>query len=167
MYVATENSRVIGYSETALDYCNEPVSNWEDVADQFNDGMEGIYVRNGIATFEPTERDNEVIAERTAKAQREAKLAAIVDSYSETFVQSDKLGQLWKIVKLGEVEILREYVPDPDPHGTADNPFDYAAGVVLFPNAYYMHEGVRYVFVGVTQRTAVDWATDSADMEEF
>lgn len=100
-------------------------------------------------------------------AQRESMLENIAKAYTVTTLPSDKLGQLWKVTKLGEVEIMREYVPDPNPYGTADFPFIYEAGSLLLPNHYYTHDGVRYVFVGVTQRTAIDWATDSADMEQF
>lgn len=83
MYVATENSRVVGYSEAELSYCNEPVSNWEDVADKFNDGMEGIYVRDGIATFEPTEADIERIAEREAESDKREIMDALPDAVAD------------------------------------------------------------------------------------
>lgn len=83
-YVKTnENGKVIGASNIELEYCNEPVSNWADVADKFNDGMEGIYVRDGIATFEPTERDQEIIAEREAANDKREIMDALPDAIAE------------------------------------------------------------------------------------
>lgn len=63
--------------------------------------------------------------------------------------------------------VVWTFEPDPEAKGTPDNPYGYAAGVPLIPNAYYMHEDVRYVFVAVHGRTATDWATDGPDMEPF
>mgnify|MGYP003293571919 CR=1 FL=1 len=41
---------------------------------------------------------------------------------------------------IGKTELVGE--------GTADNPFKWYDGIELIPNAYYTHNGVRYVWMG-------------------
>lgn len=62
--------------------------------------------------------------------------------------------------------LLGSLYPTPDAIGTADNPIIWVAGVRLIPNAYYLYQNERYVYMGAEERYAGDtW--DGADMEEF
>lgn len=40
--------------------------------------------------------------------------------------------------------------------GTAEDPFVWAVGIELIPNAYYTHEGVRYVWMGKAGTATAD-----------
>lgn len=76
-----------------------------------------------------------------------------------------KIGYKWQPVYSG-MAFGWELVADPDAVGTADNPIIWVAGVRLIPNAYYLYQNVRYVYMGAEERYAGDtW--DGADMEEF
>lgn len=76
-----------------------------------------------------------------------------------------KLGYKWQPTYNGNAFVW-ELVPDPDAIGTADNPIYWTAGVRLLPNAYYLYQNVRYVYVGTDEGYAGDtW--DGTDMEEF
>ncbi len=65
---------------------------------------------------------------------------------SET-VQSDKIGYDWHNIYVGDVLVRQEYVEQEHPTGTVDNPIVYAEGVPLINNAYYLKDGVLYVWM--------------------
>ena len=76
---------------------------------------------------------------------------------SET-VQSDKLGFDWRNIYVGDVLVRQEYVEQEHPTGTVDNPIVYAEGVPLINNAYYLKDGVLYVWM----EEWVKWEADDA-----
>lgn len=95
-------------------------------------------------------------------------LAAIPTNAPEGTTGTDlpfKLGYKWKPAYNGNA-FAWELVPDPDAIGTADNPIIWVAGVRLIPNAYYLYQNVRYVYMGAEEGYAGD-AWDGTDMEEF
>lgn len=75
-----------------------------------------------------------------------------------------KVGYKWQPLYNGSA-FGWELVPDPDAVGTADNPVIWVAGVRLIPNAYYLHDDVRYVYTGEIGRAGETW--DETTMEEF
>lgn len=97
--------------------------------------------RDFDAYFEP---------ERTAEQRIESLESAVADLsglVTTTTAQSDKLGCDWKITKVGNMEVLREYVEQENPRGVKDNPFEYYDGVELIDNAYYMKDGKLQVYM--------------------
>lgn len=97
-----------------------------------------------------------------AKAVREtmdanAATAAMVEAaggIKTTITQSDKLGYDWENFYVNEVLVRQVYIEQENPVGTEDNPIPWAADVLLFPNFYYTHEGVRKVWTGKSGVTA-------------
>lgn len=91
----------------------------------------------------------EEIAEREQAAQeaarreeREKLLLTLSEAFSETYEPSDKEGFLFKVVKLGDVEIMREYVTDPDydpesEDGSYLKPFKYIDGMEVIEAKWY------------------------------
>ena len=61
--------------------------------------------------------------------------------------QSDKLGYDWENVYVGEVLVRQEYIEQADPAGTESNPIEYAEGVPLINNAFYLKDGKKYVWM--------------------
>lgn len=91
-------------------------------------------------TFNSVEEYQAFTIERAAK--REAMFASIEKTFTETVIPSDKLGQLWKVTRLGDVEIMREYVPDPGydpdaPDGTFIKPYAFAPGMTVELGKFY------------------------------
>lgn len=84
---------------------------------------------------------------------------------SQKITQSDKLGYNWVENYIGETLVKRTYVEQTNPVGVADNPFEFAEGVMLILNAYYKYNGKRYVYVGTESKTATVW--DDSEFEEF
>lgn len=84
---------------------------------------------------------------------------------SQKITQSDKLGYNWVEDYVGETLVSQTYVEQTNPVGVADNPFEFAEGVMLIPNAYYKYNGKRYVYVGTESKTATVW--DDSEFEEF
>lgn len=80
-------------------------------------------------------------------------------------VQSDKLGYDWLQTLINDIVVRSEYVAQDNPVGVADNPIMWTAGVQLIPNAYYLYNGVRYVYMGETSTAGTTW--DATNMEEF
>ena len=68
--------------------------------------------------------------------------------------QSDKVGFDWVIYTVNTVDVRKDYVPQENPQGTADNPFAYTPGMKLIPNAFYVLDGVRKVWTGAYGVTA-------------
>lgn len=66
---------------------------------------------------------------------------------TETIEQSDKIGYDRRCYMVGEVVVKREYVEQDNPIGTADNPFEWKAGIKLIPNGYYTYNSKRYVAI--------------------
>ena len=60
----------------------------------------------------------------------------------------DELGYDWKVYTVNDVAVRKEYVAQENPAGTKDNPIDYAEGVPLINNAYYLKDGKIYVWMG-------------------
>lgn len=70
--------------------------------------------------------------------------------------QSDKLGFDWLCTEINGIVVCREYKVQDNPVGTADNPFPWSDDVPCIPNAYYVYDGVRKVWMGEPQSGA-DW----------
>lgn len=62
-------------------------------------------------------------------------------------VQSDKIGYDFNNVYVGETLVRQEYVQQENPTGTEDNPIEYADGVPLINNAFYLKDGKKYVYM--------------------
>lgn len=97
----------------------------------------------------------------TSAAQSAQKTLSTVQTLggikSET-VQSDKLGYDWQNTYVGDILVRQEYVGQEHPTGTVDNPIVYAEGVPLINNAYYLKDGVLYVWM----EDWVKWEADDA-----
>lgn len=78
----------------------------------------------------------------------EEKSIILGEMLSITREPSDKLGYDWEIYKLGDVEIRREYVENGSHQGTEDNPFTFELGIELIPNAFYLYEEEKWVWMG-------------------
>lgn len=77
-----------------------------------------------------------------------------------------KLGYKW-IPKIVNNTIVFESVRDANAVGTDKNPILFTQYVKLVPNAYYLHEDIRYVYVGLRTDNAMNWDEVKEDMEEF
>lgn len=102
---------------------------------------EEVLVYHVLTDKEIAERDKKE-RERIEAEGRNNMLFALAEAFTETFEPSDKQGQLFKVVKLGEVEIMREYVTDPDydpeaEDGTYLKPFKYTAGMEVIETKWY------------------------------
>ena len=87
-------------------------------------------------------------------AVRDGKLVQAAGGITVTEEQSDKLGFDWKIVSVNDVVVRKEYIEQTTPVGTsAENPIEYADGVPLINNAYYLVDGV----IKVWMEEWVDW----------
>lgn len=80
--------------------------------------------------------------------EAQQKLGALLELVTVRRVQSDKLGYDWRVVSIGTMEVSREYIAQEDPSGTADNPITWEDGMEPILNAYYLRDGVRYVWMG-------------------
>lgn len=83
--------------------------------------------------------------------QQIAQLKTEVKTFSQLVAtettQSDKLGYDWKITRVGNLEVKKEYTKQENPVGTRDNPIEYYDGVPLIDNAYYIKDGKRQVYI--------------------
>lgn len=77
-----------------------------------------------------------------------------------------KLGYKW-VPSIVNNNIVFESVRDANAVGTDRNPILFENYVKLVPNAYYLYEDTRYVYVGLRTDQALSWEDVSADMEEF
>lgn len=84
--------------------------------------------------------------------------------FSNRTVQSDKLGYDWIEEYLGDTLVKQTYIEQENPIGVADNPFNFAVGVQLIPNAYYIYKDERYVYIG-ENKIAKKWVAN--DFEKF
>lgn len=138
---------------------------------------------NGVIREMTTDEINEmkitaqeaVLQPTTAMLFDDDKLRLMLDSVSVTVpdaatddngvpVLPIKIGYKWQPVYSGTA-FGWELVADPNAVGTADNPIIWTAGVRLIPNAYYLHDNVRYVYMGDDGFAGDDW--DVTNMEEF
>lgn len=71
-----------------------------------------------------------------------------------TLTQSDKIGFDWLNFYVNKVLVRQEYKEQENPVGTADNPFVWEKSMALIANGFYVHDGVRKVWVGETGVTA-------------
>ncbi len=81
-------------------------------------------------------------------AIEDGKLAKDAGGIKKRREQSDKVGYDWIIYTVNGVDVRKEYVEQENPQGTADNPFPYTAELILIPNAFYILDGVRKVWMG-------------------
>ena len=93
-----------------------------------------------------------------------AKAVAAAGGIRETLEQSDKLGFDWRVFYVNNVAVKKVYVEQTEPFGTADNPIVWKEGMSLIPNAYYIHDGIRKVWMGEAGATA---AWDDENFVEF
>lgn len=138
---------------------------------------------NGVIREMTTDEINEmkitaqeaVLQPTTAMLSDDEKLRLMLDSVPVTVpdaatddngvpVLPIKIGYKWQPVYSGTA-FGWELVADPNAVGTADNPIIWTAGVRLIPNAYYLHDNVRYVYMGDDGFAGDDW--DVTNMEEF
>lgn len=66
----------------------------------------------------------------------------------EEITQSDKIGYDWRIFYVNDVVVRKDYIEQEIPYGTADNPIVWKEGMSLIPNAYYIYNNVRKVWMG-------------------
>lgn len=95
-----------------------------------------------------TEEELKWQEEAKAQAQRELNLNIISDLVHTTTEQSDKLGYIWKCIYIGDNCVKKEYIKDANAAGTIDNPIEWRSGVQLIPNAYYLYDYKKYVYIG-------------------
>lgn len=86
---------------------------------------------------------------------------AIVDTVNEAGgirktepVQSDKLGYDLVHYYVNDILVRSVYVEQENPSGTAKNPIVWEPEMKLIQNAYYVHNGVRKVWMGQGSITA-------------
>lgn len=103
---------------------------------------------------------DKIVADHTTAVKIE-KLGGL----SQKITQSDKLGYNWVGDYIGETLVKQTYVEQENPIGVADNPFKFAEGIMLIPNAYYAYNGKRYVYVGDENKIATVW--NENEFEEF
>lgn len=79
-----------------------------------------------------------------------------------------KLGQKWVPVVNGNT-ISYQLVQDPDALGIESRPFIFFDGEEnqLYPNAFYIHGGIKFVYVGIDIKSVVSWEECSEDMETW
>ena len=103
---------------------------------------------------------DKIVADHTTAVKIE-KLGGL----SQKITQSDKLGYNWVEYYVGETLVSQTYVEQEHPVGVADNPFEFAKGIILIPKPYYTYKGKRYVYIGTESKTATGW--DDSEFEEF
>ena len=103
---------------------------------------------------------DQIVADHTTAVKIE-KLGGL----SQKITQSGKLGYNWVEDYIGETLVKQTYVKQDNPVGIADNPFEFAEGIILIPNAYYTYNDKRYVYIGTESKTATVW--DDSEFEEF
>lgn len=78
----------------------------------------------------------------------------IIDAVAEaggikhTITPSDKVGYDWKNYYVNEILVRQVYVLQAVPVGTESNPYTWTATTVMVPNAYYVHNDERKVWMG-------------------
>ncbi len=107
---------------------------------------------------------NAIQAQKDKEAQEQA-LSHLASLIQVDTTLSDKLGYLWKYTYVGNVCVSKEYVKDPDAVGTAGNPIAWKPGVQLIPNAFYVYNNVRYVYVGEASEAGNEF--DYSNFEEM
>lgn len=107
----------------------------------------------------------EILFDKIKKSKIISDKIKALGGLSQKITQSDKLGYNWVEDYVGETLVKQTYVEQTNPVGVAGNPFEFAEGVMLIPNAYYTYNGKRYVYTGTESKTATVW--DSNEFEEF
>jgi hypothetical protein len=82
----------------------------------------------------------------------------------EEITQSDKIGYDWRVIYVNDIAVRKEYIEQEIPYGTADNPIVWKEGMSLIPNAYYIYNDIRKVWMG-EEGVIVSW--DDTDFVEF
>lgn len=101
-----------------------------------------------------------IIREKMDKNQEVVDMVKAAGGITVTTEQSDKLGFDWKIYAVNNVVVRKDYMPQENPVGTADNPIMWMADMRLIPNGYYTHDGVVKVWTGEFG-IAADWNDDA------
>lgn len=141
------------------------------------DGMADVFLRQNVhqetdedgaeiwtaeeAQFRTSKTRDEIVKDfdsyftpQLTTEQQIAQLQADVKTFSRLVTtettQSDKLGYDWKITRVGNLEVKKEYTKQQNPVGTRDNPIEYYDGVPLIDNAYYIKDGKRQVYMDGT-----------------
>lgn len=109
--------------------------------------------------------DFEILLDKIKKSKIISDKIKTLGGLSQKITQSDKLGYNWIEDYIGETLVKQTYVEQTNPVGVADNPFKFAEGVMLIPNAYYTYNGKRYVYISTESKTATGW--DDSEFEEF
>lgn len=116
------------------------------------DGIQSVINPDGTITAHFYLRDGQytsVVTDEVAETEKEETLALVKEygGFNTKTVQSDKLGFDWREEYLGKVLLVRTYVAQETPTGTADNPINYYDGVPLINNAYYIKDDIRQVYM--------------------
>ncbi len=87
-----------------------------------------------------------------------------VGGIREETIQSDKIGYDWHAYYVNDILVRRDYVEQETPYGTADNPIVWKEGMSLIPNAYYIYNDIRKVWMG-EEGVIASW--DDTNFVEF
>ena len=173
MFIQTnEEGRIVGVMEPYfINELGEKVS--QDTTGFFEfelpDGFDvsdihNYILKDGELVYSESEESKAMKAENEARKKREENLDTLVSLLKTSTEQSDKLGYLWNCTYVGDVCVSKEYVEDPDAKGTYDKPIEWAPGIPLIQNAYYIHDSKKYVYVGEPSSAGDIW--DASDFEE-
>lgn len=124
------------------------------------------YKLENDALFLDVDKKAEVLKEEEeadlAERERITHLNKLVESVNVTREPSDKLGFDWLVYHLGEVVFMKEYVESESHKGTEDDPFIFELGMMLTPNAFYLYNAEKWVWMG-----AAIQATEYPNEENF
>lgn len=87
------------------------------------------------------------------KAIRDGLLIRRAGGIEEDAIQSDKLGYDWKVFKVNDIIVYKEYIEQENPVGVAENPIVWVEGMTVYPNFYYTHEGIKKVWMNSKSAT--------------
>lgn len=142
-----------------------------------SDGSHSIIERELTCEEIAQQQKEEIDHITNAELSFEDKMALFVNSIPVEYPQersansgmSDKLpfklGYKWE-PKYNGTAIIWELVEDPNAIGLESNPIIFAEGMPLLPNAFYLHEDKKYVYVGITG-TATTWDEAKDYMEPW
>lgn len=115
---------------------------------------------------------HQIDSDNSYKLSPNDKLAILVNSIETILPEGAtggklpfKLGYKW-VPHYDGSAIVWELVEDPNAIGLESNPIVFAEGMPLLPNAFYLHEDKKYVYVGLNG-TATTWDEVKGDMEPW
>lgn len=96
--------------------------------------------------------------------------AEMLDSIGEVTTEtipSDKLGYNWLVYYVNGIEVRKVYVDNPIDKGTESNPYYFAEGIELRPNAFYYYNEHLYVYMGNESVIAESWDAVAERMAQW